>query len=218
MGCGSIYNTHRTLLWECSIDWDVWVQMETGAHDWAEMVKFPSAMFVAGSQKLIELFHYIVKSWTNVNQDNLEKFFLEFRSKYSIISLPQEYHGSFVLLLVDGLGSTFPAFARPHLLSISRSSQFTMAFVHFETTTSWLMPYFYVNIAPSSPAWSPFPRQSNHANPMAGWRRVEVAPQILWCTMNVWIVVLWHCLDQHIQGVFLVILVYQSLDLRGELT
>ena len=40
---------------------------------------------------------------------------------------------------------------------------------------------FSINIAPSSPAWSPFPRQSNHANLMAGWREVEVAPPILWC-------------------------------------
>jgi hypothetical protein len=55
----------------------LWLQVETDAHGVAEMVRFPSAMSVAGSSKLTGLFHctVIVKSWTNVNQDKFREVF-----------------------------------------------------------------------------------------------------------------------------------------------
>jgi hypothetical protein len=55
----------------------LWPQVETDVHGVAEMVRFPSAMSLAGSSKLTGLFHciVIVKSWTNVNQDKFREVF-----------------------------------------------------------------------------------------------------------------------------------------------
>jgi hypothetical protein len=53
----------------------LWVQVETHVHGVAEMIKFPSAMSTAGGSKLTVLFHYIVKSWANVNQNKFREVF-----------------------------------------------------------------------------------------------------------------------------------------------
>lgn len=80
------------------------------------------------------------------------QLFLCRRISWSISALPGWWTGLYLSCLS-------PA----HLLSISRSSESILASVHLETTTSWMMPYFYdqhctlLCVALSSPVRLQFP-------------------------------------------------------------
>lgn len=159
---------------------------------------------------------------TSLNQDKFRKkkevISYKFRSRYSIISLPQEYHAASVLLLVDGLGSSFPAWAPASCP------------VHFQEFTvhhgicSLGNDHLVTDVLPLHQRCTFLPRLITifHVNPTmpiswpAGeeWRLHQY--HHLW-TMNVWIIVLWHHLVQHTQGLFLFVLAYHFVASPGDL-
>jgi hypothetical protein len=168
----------------------------------------------------------VISHWTSVYQDKLEEksSFFKFRSSTQLFLCRRD-------IMEHMCSSWLMDWLYLYCLCLCPIS----CLVHLQEFTSppwhlftWKRPprdwclTFTINIASSSPASSPFPRQSNHANLMAGWR-VErsggCTTNSLMCheCLDCCTLLLWHHLVQHKQGLFLFIIVYRTVDLWGDL-
>ena len=116
--------------------------------------------------------------WTSPNQDKFRKrsYFLKLRSSTQLFLCRRNITKHLCSPWLMDWALPFLPEPLPHALSISRSSQSTMTSVTWKRPPrDWCLTFTSMLHPPPPPGYT-LPRRSNHANLMAGWRRVEVPP------------------------------------------
>lgn len=184
-------------------------------YDWTKCIRPENVQ-----QNQIMFMLFCQSHLTSPNQDKFRKrsYFLKFRSSTQLFLCRRNIMKHLCSSWLMDWALPFLPEPLPHALSISRSSQSTMTSVTWKRPPcDWCLTFTSMLHPPPPPGYT-LPRRSNHANLMAGWRRVEVPPAapppLLVYHERI---VLWHHLVQHTKGLFLFVLTYQFVASRGDL-